>query len=605
MQNLKVKQKSVFKLAGESYKDFKKDFIKYMCFESIFKVVTSFVLMPLMVYIFHRIIKSLGEYSLSNAQIFKIGLSAKGMAGLIVLTLLATIIVFIEFGVLILISQKRHYGKSISITGAVMNTVVKTPRIIGFGSLLLSLYLLFLMPFSEFNISSSLISSIKIPKFIEEEIFKSYLYTFLYLAFSILLLWLFVRMIFTVHCIIIENKNIRPAIKKSFILTKKKSLRILFGIIIFNLMAFIAFVLIIGVILISIYLLFKAAGVGLDLDLVEYYLIIFLSEVFFIFSLVAAPFDMTFITRLYYNRRREQEDDLKDEVTVIEFPKLEFIDNKVYSFVLKRKRIITSFTAIFILGSSALGYFISDDIMLLTKSTMIAAHRGDNKYAVENSMESIKLSIEKGYDFVEIDVQDTKDRVVVLAHDKSLKRIAGVNENIKDLDYEELKNININYDYSNGNEFQRIPTLEEVLKESKGKIKLLIELKPYGDKRRLAEEVISILENYKMGDQCYIQSLDYEILQEVRNINKDIKLGYIMYLAVGDLSNLDVNFYSIEQSLLNEKFVNNAHKLNRQVWVWTVNTDEDIKEALTFGVDGLITDNPEDAKDILSGKNVN
>lgn len=93
----------------------------------------------------------------------------------------------------------------------------------------------------------------------------------------------------------------------------------------------------------------------------------------------------------------------------------------------------------------------------------IYCHRGLSSEAPENSLEAIDLAISSLSDGVEIDVQETKDGVVIVCHDSSLKRIAGKKINIADVTYEELKQYDISYYFSKDHEFTYIPTLEEVM----------------------------------------------------------------------------------------------------------------------------------------------
>jgi len=76
----------------------------------------------------------------------------------------------------------------------------------------------------------------------------------------------------------------------------------------------------------------------------------------------------------------------------------------------------------------------------------------------------------------------------------------------------------------------------------------------------------------------------------MESLNSSIKTGYIMFVALGDLSDLAIDFYSIEASNVTEKFVSKAHALGREVHVWTINDKTVMKEMLEFGVDNIITD---------------
>jgi glycerophosphoryl diester phosphodiesterase len=69
--------------------------------------------------------------------------------------------------------------------------------------------------------------------------------------------------------------------------------------------------------------------------------------------------------------------------------------------------------------------------------------------------------------------------------------------------------------------------------------------------------------------------------------------------VAGNSNILDVDFYTIKQSMLSEAFIKNAHKQGRSIWVWTVNDEVNIKEVLKYDVDGIITDYPKRVQDIM------
>ncbi len=98
---------------------------------------------------------------------------------------------------------------------------------------------------------------------------------------------------------------------------------------------------------------------------------------------------------------------------------------------------------------------------------------------------------------------------------------------------------------------------------------------------------------------CVVTSLDYEIIQGIEAIEPSIKTGYIMYVAIGDLKDVNVDFYSVEMSNVNEKFIAKAHLLGREVHVWTVNNEGDMESMLLLGVDNIITDYDALLRDVI------
>ena len=125
------------------------------------------------------------------------------------------------------------------------------------------------------------------------------------------------------------------------------------------------------------------------------------------------------------------------------------------------------------------------------------AHRGlhDNKTdAPENSMKAFQKAVDAGYG-IELDVQLTKDRIPVVFHDESLKRVCGVDGNVRDYTYEELQQ------FSLCGSKERIPLFSEFLKLVDGKVPLIIEIKIHEDYKTVCQTADELIRGYK-GDYC-------------------------------------------------------------------------------------------------------
>lgn len=134
-----------------------------------------------------------------------------------------------------------------------------------------------------------------------------------------------------------------------------------------------------------------------------------------------------------------------------------------------------------------------DDSML---RGWLYAHRGlhDGNHKVpENSMEAFRLAVENGYG-MELDVQLTKDKYLVVHHDGNLRRVCGVDRNIRDLTYEELCAIALP-------DGTRVPLLTEVLEMVNGRTPLIVEVKHYGSAAENAAAAWAVLQHYT-GPYC-------------------------------------------------------------------------------------------------------
>lgn len=224
----------------------------------------------------------------------------------------------------------------------------------------------------------------------------------------------------------------------------------------------------------------------------------------------------------------------------------------------------------------------------------IISHRGGGIFAPENTIAGIQEAIDNGSDYAEIDVQVTKDGVLVLSHDSSLKRTARINQEISDLTYEELSKIDVGMRYKPEFRGEKIPTLEEVVSFSKNKIKLVIELKESQNNRDLVKKTIQTIEKYNREDDCVIASLQFSIIKEAKKINPHIKTAYIVAVAYGDLLSIkdSVDIYAFEPSYIDEQVLHNLKSMHKDIFVWTLNREKNIKQMLSLPIDGIITDNP-------------
>lgn len=236
----------------------------------------------------------------------------------------------------------------------------------------------------------------------------------------------------------------------------------------------------------------------------------------------------------------------------------------------------------------------------MTMETEITAHRGSSKTAPENTIEAVYAAVEEMADWVEIDVQETADGQVVLSHDASLKRTAGVNWKVSELTYEELGMLDVGSWFSKEYAGVRIPSLDQVMDYAKGRIDLNIELKSRNGQSQLPEKVLALVNEYEMQEQCVITSTNIEDLRRIKELQPEIKTGLILSAAYGDYySNDAMDFISIRSGFVTEHVVERSHEAGKAVHVWTVNSREELERLKLLGVDNVITDRPVFAREIL------
>ncbi len=230
---------------------------------------------------------------------------------------------------------------------------------------------------------------------------------------------------------------------------------------------------------------------------------------------------------------------------------------------------------------------------------VVTAHRGAAGDAPENTLASIRASLDQGTDWVEIDVQETADGEVVVIHDSDFMKIAGNPMKIWDARAADLEDLDVGSWFDVAYSGERIPALRDVLELVKDRATLTIELKYYGHDEQLEQRVVDLVEAAGMADQVAIISLKYPGLQKIHGLRPDWPTGLLTARALGDLTSMDTDFLAVNTAVATRGFVRRAHAAGKQVFVWTVNDPATMAIMVGRGVDGLITDYPGVARAVL------
>jgi len=247
------------------------------------------------------------------------------------------------------------------------------------------------------------------------------------------------------------------------------------------------------------------------------------------------------------------------------------------------------------------GNWLLDGIQINDTVTVIG-HRGAAGKAPENTLASIRQAIEDGADWVEIDVQETLDGEVVVIHDSDFMKLAGINLKVWDGTLEQIRKIDIGSWFDPRFSSERVPTLAEVLAEARGQAGVVIELKYYGHDQQLEQRVVDIVERLGMTDEIVIMSLNYVGIQKIRALRPSWTIGLLSAKAIGNLARLDVDFLAVAKGMATPGFVLRSHAQGKPVFVWTINDTVTLSRMMSIGVDGIITDEPALAKEVIADR---
>ncbi len=233
--------------------------------------------------------------------------------------------------------------------------------------------------------------------------------------------------------------------------------------------------------------------------------------------------------------------------------------------------------------------------MLSDNKIEVTAHRGDSLNYPENTMSAFINAKKLEADYIELDVHQTKDNLLVVIHNHELK-IGNKLKKISDINYEELSKIS----FEKNEITDKIPLLEDAIKFAKdNNIKLNIDLKKGKNTKSYVKSVVDLINKYDFAENCIISSFKYDLLLSVKDIS-NIKTLYIIGNMNKDYLDLNVDGYSIQKNNINKELVEIIHDKGKEVHVWTVNNEIDIKKMIEFRVDNIITDNVELVKEIIS-----
>lgn len=285
--------------------------------------------------------------------------------------------------------------------------------------------------------------------------------------------------------------------------------------------------------------------------------------------------------------------------------------------------------------------FKSGNKTFVKQEVMVIGHRGDAGNFPENSIRGFLSAVEKGADALEMDVVISADKKVVVSHEpfmashfvldpkrRPIPKKKQLDHNLYEMEYESIKKYDAGLKKNKNFPKQKKistykPLLEEVIdsvetftaKTGRPPVEYLVEIKSSpgqynitqpapAEFARLVMEVV--LEN-GIRDRTIIKSFDPQLLNQLHRIYPQIRTSYLVSKSGIDknLSLLEFvpDYYSPRYRLIkNSKFVDSVKARNMRLVPWTVNRKRKIRKMLTYGVDGVITDYPERALEILGRK---
>lgn len=232
---------------------------------------------------------------------------------------------------------------------------------------------------------------------------------------------------------------------------------------------------------------------------------------------------------------------------------------------------------------------------------IVYAHRGASAYTPENTRIAFEKSIQLNANGIELDLQKTKDGKIVIFHDDYIDKKSNGTGKIEEHTYQELLELDFGSWFDNKYKNEKIVLFEEFAKDYLDKdLTFAIELKVLG----IEKETLDIINKYKVHNNIYITSFSYEALTNVRKIDSNIKLSWLIEDRINK-ENIEkilrINGSQIcpRASLVSEEDIEIATNNGLGVRLWGIDNEEIMKKVYKLNIEGMTVNFPDKLIELL------
>lgn len=570
-------------------------------FEILWKLVTLLVIAPACAGLIQLAIHLAKLKYLTTSNLLQFLRSPWTILLLAVLLLLAALYTLFEIAAVCTCFRQSRFQKVRTTLGRMVRSGLQS--VLHFfrgGGPFLVLHLLVLIPLMQFSATSGIFTAMGIPDFLAYYMTKKEFLLPIYVAAIILCCLLSVRWVFSSVLFTQNQCSYRSAGATSVQLVRGRFWQTFFSVLVWNCCYFAVLLVFLCLITVVVLMVIRATGSNdLIMSQAMRILKLLIQIVLWSFSFFATPICMAHLTALLEKR-------------CVQMPEVVLPEPVPLSRSAKPFRRSTAVLTACCFTVAALGLNLSYVYSVFTgkanfrlalfQNPTVMAHRGLSADAPENTLYAFSDAISVGADFIELDVQQTRDGVLVVMHDSNLKRTTGVNKDIWDVDYADIQNLDAGSWFDPAYANARIPTLEETLQFVDKRAKLNIEIKPtkHGSDT-LEQDVAELITQYQYTDACYVTSFSYGSLKKVKEANPEIRTGYLMSVAYGQFYSLKyADAFSLNKVFVTSQVVNAAHQQGKQIFAWTVNSMSEVRSLCNLHVDSIITDDPVMVQNVIS-----
>lgn len=498
------------------------------------------------------------------------------LGSLFIVLVLILLLVYFEFTFLLISVYFIKKRKPVSLKQLLRMTVLQLKKVRPVTFLFLLAYFLLILPLSGLSFNSDLLSKIKIPSFIMDFIFENRLVIVsLFILVYLFLAYIGIRLIFALPEMILRDRPFRESIRESWRLTKSRFFAILGQ-----------FIIIGGsILLISSlgYFLIILSQTAVENFLPNYSLIsavfaMTLLQLILLFNIVMSTVGIFYIIV----------DFMDDEGFLPEIPEWFTPEPPLHRYSTLKNAGLVLFCVFF--GVGVCLYNMNYLTSAAQTTPLTVSHRGvSNQNGVQNTLAALEKTSQTYHpDYVEMDVQETKDGQFVVMHDFNLKNLTGVNQLPQNLTLKELEKLTVK---ENGQSAPLVSFDSYLAAAKKLNQKLLIEIKTTKyDSSDLVERFTDKYRAEILEQHHILQSLTYQTVEDLKKVEPKFYVGYILPFNIVGPPITSADFLTMEYSTINRNFISSAHADGKKVYVWTVNDSDAVSRMMFYGADGIITD---------------
>ena len=221
----------------------------------------------------------------------------------------------------------------------------------------------------------------------------------------------------------------------------------------------------------------------------------------------------------------------------------------------------------------------------------VVAHRGASGEAPENTWAALARARACGAAWAEVDVQRTADGVLVLVHDDSWLRTAGVDRGVAVTPWAEVAALDVGRWFAPAFAGERVPALDDVLAHTD--LHFDLEVKSPQEHPGLARDIVAAVRRHGAQDRVILTCFDPEVVEEIATQAPELRAGYLAAHALGR-THPAVRVYALEAGVLlgHAGYAAELRRRGADIWVWTVDDPALATTLVAAGAQAVITNYP-------------